>query len=154
MILPRLTVEQILAWADAYLAREGRWPRIRSGPVAEAPEETWKQIHEALRQGSRGLPGGSSLARLLAKHRGVPNAKALPRWPPAQILAWAEAHHARTGAWPTEHSGAILEAPGETWHKVDLALRKGYRGLPGRSSLHRLLQEYQRERCPPAPGAS
>jgi hypothetical protein len=138
--LPPLSVEQILAWADAHHARTGRWPRKRSGPVMEASEETWKRIHESLRLGSRGLPGGSSLARLLAQRRGVPNDKALPRWTVQQILAWAEAHRARTGAWPTQHSGAIPEAPGESWHKVDGALRNGYRGLPGGSSLYQLLQ--------------
>ena len=63
---PPLTVEQILAWADAYRARTGRWPTARSGPVPEAPGETWSGIDRGLRVGGRGLPGGYSLARLLA----------------------------------------------------------------------------------------
>jgi Phage derived protein Gp49-like (DUF891) len=36
-----LTVEQILAWADANKARTGRWPTRWSGPVAESWGETW-----------------------------------------------------------------------------------------------------------------
>src|ERR1700687_5641703 len=32
--LPRLTIEQILAWADTYHARHGMWPLRHSGPVA------------------------------------------------------------------------------------------------------------------------
>jgi hypothetical protein len=35
----RLTVEQILAWADAYKARTGRWPTAGSGRVREAARE-------------------------------------------------------------------------------------------------------------------
>jgi hypothetical protein len=64
-------VEQILAWADAYRARTGRWPTARSGPVPEAPGETWSGIDRGLRVGGRGLPGGYSLARLLALLRGA-----------------------------------------------------------------------------------
>jgi hypothetical protein len=66
---PPLTVEQILAWADAHHARAGTWPTARSGPVANAPVETWKAIDHALVRGHRGLPEGDSLARLLNRHR-------------------------------------------------------------------------------------
>jgi hypothetical protein len=38
------------------------------------------------RAGSRGLPGGSSLARLLARERDVPNKQDLPRLTVRQIL--------------------------------------------------------------------
>jgi hypothetical protein len=68
---PQLTVEQILAWADAHCARTGSWPNSRSGPVFGAPGENWGNINSALHDGFRGLPGGDSLARLLEKHRGV-----------------------------------------------------------------------------------
>jgi hypothetical protein len=57
------------------------------------------------------------------------------------ILTWADAHHARTGAWPTARTGPIVEAPGETWMSVDKALSKGFRGLPGRQSLAQLLRQ-------------
>jgi hypothetical protein len=67
----RLTVAQILAWADAHRAWAGDWPRTGSGPVPQGPGETWRRIDNALRYGLRGLPGGSSLARLLEQERGV-----------------------------------------------------------------------------------
>jgi hypothetical protein len=35
-----------------------------SGPVTEAPEETWKGVEMALSKGHQGLPGGLTLARL------------------------------------------------------------------------------------------
>jgi hypothetical protein len=56
------------------------------------------------------------------------------------ILGWADEHHHGTGSWPTADSGTIAEAPEETWHAVDKALRRGYRKLPGGSSLAELLR--------------
>ena len=41
--------------------------------------ETWAAVDAALINGVRGLEGGSSLARLLDRERGVRNRKALPR---------------------------------------------------------------------------
>jgi hypothetical protein len=58
--LPALEVRQIFAWADAYFARTGVWPRENSGPIAEAPGESWSGVNQALKQGHRGLPGGDS----------------------------------------------------------------------------------------------
>jgi hypothetical protein len=64
--LPPLTQEQILRWADRYFQRTGQWPKYTCGPIAEAPGETWAVVDNAQRKGKRGLPGGSSLAKLLA----------------------------------------------------------------------------------------
>ena len=138
---PPLTITQILAWADAHHERTGRWPTITSGPVVGASGETWQAVRLALYHGLRGLPGGSSLARLLAKERGVRNEKALPLLRVGDILSWADAYHVRHGAWPTSQSGPIAEAPGETWSRVHHALYQGGRGLRGGSSLARLLAE-------------
>jgi hypothetical protein len=70
--LPPLTRKQILAWADAHQRRWGSWPKVKSGPIPDALGETWGSVHSALYAGGRGWPGGSSLARFLAKYRGVP----------------------------------------------------------------------------------
>jgi len=135
-----LTVEQILAWADAHHARTEEWPTMHSGVVDDAPGENWGAINGALRDGYRGLPGGSSLLQLLVEHGRSRN------FTVKQILAWADAHHARTEEWPTSTSGVVDDAPGETWRAIDSALRDGYRGLPGGSSLSQLLVEYGRSR--------
>jgi hypothetical protein len=81
--------------------------------------------------------------------------EALPRKRPPlseeQILAWADAHFARTGRRPTRDCGSGPEAPGETWEGVNHALRKGYRGLPGGDTLARLLDRHGRGGLPRPP---
>jgi hypothetical protein len=81
-----LTEEQILAWADTFHEREGRWPTEDSGAIFDIPDETWSNISAALQRGLRGLRGGSSLARLLADRRGARNRGALPKLTEEQIL--------------------------------------------------------------------
>jgi hypothetical protein len=135
MALSRLTIPQILAWVDAHHQRTGRWPNANSGPVEGVPGEEWSKITAALQRGYRGLPGGSSLALLLAEHRGVVRVALTVQ----QILAWADAHHTRTGKWPVTTSGSVVGPTNETWCAIDRALRRGSRGLPGGSSLCTLL---------------
>lgn len=128
---PELTVDQILAWADNYHLRTGRWPKVASGRVSPTGWETWAGINKALDAGLRGLPGKTSLARVLAEFRGVRNPADLPDLSVDQILAWADAHHARAGDWPRAKSGPVAGAPGEKWAGVAFALTEGRRGLPG-----------------------
>jgi hypothetical protein len=141
--LPRLTLRQILTWADAHYHRTGQWPKETSGPIVEAPGEKWFAIDRALRAGVRGLSGKSSLAQLLAKRRQVRNIHRLPPLTLKQILAWADAYHARHGAWPTTEQGPIDGVLGETWSGVKAALQQGRRGFLGGSSLARLLAEHR-----------
>jgi hypothetical protein len=143
--LPKLTIDRILEWADRHHARTGEWPRQSSGPVEGVGGESWREVDQLLRRGGRGLPGGSSLPRLLAEARGVRNKSALPRLTVAQIRRWARAHRRRTGRWPSMVSGPIPEAPAETWNAVNMALHQGARGLPGGSSLVRLLGSGKRK---------
>jgi hypothetical protein len=73
--LPPLSVRQIIAWAKAHYRRTRTWPTKKSGPITEAPGETWSGVDHALYVGYRSLPGVSSLSRLLARHCGVRNRK-------------------------------------------------------------------------------
>jgi len=139
---PALSEEQILAWADAHRRRTGRWPSAVSEPVSEAPELTWRAVNMALLMGHRGLPGGQSLARVLARKRGKLSHVTKPSLTVRQVLAWARAYRVRNGRWPTASSGEIAEAPGTTWMAVNAALDRGNRGLPGCSSLSRLLRQH------------
>jgi hypothetical protein len=132
-------VALVLAWADDFHRRTGRWPITTDGRAPLDLNEQWLNIDQALRLGLRGLPGGDNLARLLARERGVRNVHALPPLTEAVILRWAEAHHRRAGKWPGEDSGPVPDAPGEDWCNVNAALRHGDRGLSGGDTLAKLL---------------
>src|SRR5438552_6473443 len=132
---PELSIDQVVAWADAYHARSGRWPGQKSGRIPGSLGENWGAVNNALHMGLRGLPKGLSITRVLAEHRGVRNPKDLPPLSVPQVLAWADAYHARTGQWPQKDYGHISEAPAETWLAVDKALQQGKRGLPPDLSL-------------------
>ncbi len=137
--LPTVRIKQLLEWADAHHARTNDWPSCDSGPILGAPGETWMAVHAALRAGLRGLPGGSSLPRLLAQRRGVRNYQDPPRLTAKLVLRWADAYHVRTGTWPIRTSGRVLEAPEESWHAIDAAFVAGSRGLTGYGSLAQFL---------------
>jgi len=145
---PPLSIPQIFAWADAFHTRNGKWPTTHSGPVAEAPGETWRGIHCALYRGFRGLPGGTTFTQLLIKHRGYRSKGYAPPLSIPQLLAWADAFHTRNGKWPTRYSGPVAEAPGETWNGIQLALSRGRRGLPGGSSVADLLDQERHGKTP------
>lgn len=141
MAIPDLSTKQILQWADAHHLKFGEWPNVTSGNVHGVPGEKWANIRTALSQGLRGLPAGSSLAKLLAEKRGIRNQRNLPPLTVKKILQWADAHHKKTGAWPKIKSGEVFGAPNEKWSSITIALTQGHRGLPGGSSLAKLLAE-------------
>ncbi len=63
--------------------------------------------------------------KLHRKRRSYPRAPVLNV---QQILEWADAYHARTGAWPkATRAEAIPETLADTWFRVDKALRDGAR---------------------------
>lgn len=140
--LPRLSIQLILEWADAHQRRTCEWPTRKSGTIEDAPHDTWPVIDTCLSRGSRGLPGGSSLPKLLAQHRGVRNRHALPPLTITQIVLWAKAHYSRTNQWPTRTGGIIPHSSGETWSGIDSALKSDHRGLSGELSLHHLIQRH------------
>lgn len=143
MALPPFTLEQVLARADALRSRTGGWPGGQDGPIADAPRETWRAVEQARAGGLRGLPGGDTLARLPTRHPGKRNRKALPPLSLDQIRGWVLAHFRRTGGRPSRKGGPISDAPGETWNAVDQALPHGRRGMPGGSSLPKVIRECQ-----------
>lgn len=142
---PRHTVARILRWCDEFHLTHGRWPTGDDGRVAGTADETWWAIDVALARGNRGLPGGTTLARLLLEHRGRPHHLLPPDLTIPEILRWADAHHRRTGDWPDPHdANPIPTAPeGTTWTAIHTALVRGIRGLPGGDSLPRLLERHR-----------
>lgn len=61
---PPLSLDQIHVWATAFARRYGHWPDRKAGLI-DGTTETWSGVDDALRRGLRGLPGGSSLMKLL-----------------------------------------------------------------------------------------
>src|SRR5471032_2260614 len=100
------SVPEILEWADAHHARTGEWPTKKTGLIIGVLAENWRKVDNGLRWGYRGLPGGSSLAQILAEQRNVRNCAKLPAFRRQQILHWVDSHRKRTGAWPTAESGS------------------------------------------------
>src|SRR5207244_9005519 len=78
---------------------------------------TYSRAEEGVRAFEAGLTGASGGG-------GGYHGGGGPRRPPGQdlteklILAWADAHRAREGEWPTTVSGDVAREPGETWRNV------------------------------------
>ena len=139
-----LSVELILRWADDHRRRTGRWPTADAGNVSGVPGQTWQAVNRALFAGSRGLPGGSSLARLLAARRGKRNKAQAPPLSEEQVLRWADRHYHRTGRWPSVASGPVRDAADENWRALASALWAGNRGLRGGDTRRRFLLRHGR----------
>jgi hypothetical protein len=71
-----------------------------------------------------------------------------PKLTCTRILQWADVHRQETEQWPSSHSGRVRRIEGETWDRVDSALRRGARGPPGGSSLAQLLADRRGARNP------
>ena len=139
----RLTVQLILRWADAHRAHRPLAARpLRPGRRGGGAE--LGAVNRALARGGRGLPGGSSLARLLGEQRGRRNQAQAPPLDAGQILRWADSHFRRTGHWPDAHYGPVPDAPGESWSAVASALYAGHRARPGGETLAQLLRRHGR----------
>ncbi len=129
-----LDENEVLSWADGFFSRHGDWPTFASGPIPEAPGETWLLVAAALLLGMRGFRRRRALAGLIDEHRRAKGG-AVPRLTIDDILSWAEVWRVRTGEWPKASSGEIPGTGGVSWGIVDEALRAGRRGMPGGSSL-------------------
>ena len=140
--LSRLTIRDILRWADVYKQSTGEWPSPRSGPIP-GTMDTWLSVNRALQRGLRGISACSSLSRLLAEHRQVRNKANPPAITVQQILTWADEHLQANDAWPNQNAGQIPETE-EKWQNINACLLVGLRGLPGGSSLAKLLNAYRR----------
>jgi hypothetical protein len=133
-----------------------KWPTDKSGPVKHGPyaeKEKWGAIDNALRNGGRGLLGGSSLVQLneeVSKTYNLDYVNRLkqPDYEIKKIKDCILAHRQATGTWPSTTSGPVKHGPyteKETWLAIDNALRKGVRGLLGGSSLVQLNEEVSNE---------
>lgn len=137
-----VTEDFIVERAKEFFAKNDRYPRIKEGPVEGGhPGDTWNGYDRALYEGLRGLPGGTSLFELLSTRLGAKNHLNKPRLSEDFIVERAREYLASTGKRPTLNSGPVTGGnDGDTWKAYEMALRLGLRGLPGNSSLSKLLK--------------
>jgi hypothetical protein len=64
---PLFSEAPIVASARAYRKERGRWPSAESPPVGLPLGESWKHLDVSPWRSQCGLPGGSSLSRLLRR---------------------------------------------------------------------------------------
>lgn len=136
-----ITKDQIALLAEHHKNMTGRWPTRDSGSVIGGSNgDTWFSYDKALRNSGRGIPDESSLAQLLSDRFGVPNKQALPRLTEDRLIELAVSFKETHGKWPNRCSGCVTNGSRtETWLSYNRALIEGGRGLPGGSSLAKLL---------------
>jgi hypothetical protein len=138
---PELTLARIAELITAWRETTGEFPTTKSGAIPGLNGTTWGIVDKALRRGSRGLPGGSSLPQILEQQFNARNVENLPLFTHEQIRSWIIEYHQETGKYPVVLAGEIPGSDGETWRIVDRALCRGQRGLPGGSSLFKFIEE-------------
>ena len=147
--------EQILAWVEIYRKQnDGKFPSQGSGPVLDEQGQdigdAWKAIDRAFWRGHRGLKdsGSNSLSEFL--DRQYPSDRSCKEdLTEEKLLRWVEIYRKQNeGKFPSQGSGSVLDEQGqgvgETWVAIDLAFRKGLRGLKdiGNSSLKEFLDKH------------
>jgi hypothetical protein len=140
--LSQLSEDEVLAWCERFHNEYGRWPTQSDGAIPDTTE-TWAGLNATLRAGRRGI-AATTLADFLSEHRNVRNDRNLPPLTVNLILSWADQFFSDHGFWPKAKSGPCGPGISENWRGVDNALRIGYRGLRGGSSLAKLLDKYRR----------
>lgn len=131
-LLP-LTDELVAGWVQSFRAKNGAWPTENDGQIDGAPHgDTWMRVAASIAQGRRGITRRTSFAAFLHEVCGAPAPGSVRRELTIEfVMTMAVAYLARTGRWPNAASvDPQLEAAGETWHRIDRALRTGGRGLP------------------------
>ena len=136
----RVSIGAVLKWADEHHARHGVWPKRCSGEIPDSGGGTWARVDMELRRGVRNLRDGTTLFQFLVKRRGINMGGRPPRLSVEQVFFWADQYFAAHGSWPNMRSGIIPNSRGHTWRRLEMNLRRGTRGLPGGTTLGRLLE--------------
>lgn len=131
----KLTEKMIKNEIISFYSKFGKYPTSQS-KENKPFGSTWMSINGALRSGSRGLEGDSSLYKLVCeisdKHVGNLNK--------TEIIREIALFNKKFKKCPTKRSKENKPF-GSTWGNIDDSLRKGFRGLKGGSSLSKLVKE-------------
>lgn len=129
-----ITQKTTLGQLTQDLRRTYEWPARRIISIRSSADEEQRRPYTPARPRRTSAPARSTApGRARGTYEGPPLKL-------ADIILWARAYHRRHGEWPERYSGRIPDARGETWLKVDEALRKGQRGLTKRTTLLELVR--------------
>ncbi|MDX2028963.1 MAG: hypothetical protein SFW62_10090 [Alphaproteobacteria bacterium] len=146
-----LTEKQIVQWIQLFHEMEGKWPSARdkiiwdknSAGVWHQIPGTWSSIDQALVTGRGGLLGGSSLNQIKSEYGlcDLLSEEIVER----RIKLFREKEDRLPGitdkvVWDKNTKGQWIQVPG-SWASISLDLRRGFRGLPGGSSLSKFMRD-------------
>ena len=120
-----LTEELVIRLAKAHFELTEVYPHEKSTWILDG-SDSWAAISAALREGLRGLPGGTSLAQLLDK-AGLKANSADRSYPSLMeiIKAAEEFKELNNGNLPSRESGVFPNYLDLTWGKIDAGLKRG-----------------------------
>jgi hypothetical protein len=136
---PQLSENSICDLIQTFIDLYERKPQSTDENVPGIEGLSWANIDRRLREGSYGLPGGSSLAQLIRERFSIRDQVIVPTIPLEMIHSWVESYLAEYREKPTAKSGKIKYASGEfqglSWHSVNQAIKTGKTSLPKGSTL-------------------
>lgn len=140
-----ITPDQVWNEAQAYHAKNGRWPTRSTAERLLDFDMTWITVDRKFNQGTMGLPNIKSLSKFLIS-KGVDRPAHLDRsyLTEEYILDLVKKHKERTGRYPTK--GMTDPIPGEnglTWENIDKRLERGTFGLTKYDSLADLREQHE-----------
>lgn len=142
---PTLSEDGIRELIQNFIARHGRKPQKTDGLIEHHEGNlSWQIIDRRLRDGNKGLSGGSSLAIFSETHFGIRDQVKIPEVSLDLIRFYIQKHFAKYKKYPTSKSGKIEFAEGElkgiSWHSVNQAIKAGKTSLPKGSTLADYIQ--------------
>lgn len=135
-----LDVSMIIKELKKYHKKNKKYPNKRDASFFLADGTSATSLDQALRMGFRGLDGGSSLAKLIEEISGKPSHTNKMKLTESIIKKEIISFYMKNKQYPTQCSKESKPF-GSTWVSIDLALRSGFRGLEGGSSLSKLVKE-------------
>ena len=149
LIKSNLNYDIICGWIERFHVDMGYYPKGVSGSIPYSEDGiTWHALDLALTLGWRGLPGNSSLSKLLGERFGIVNKTNTKQYTEKKIKQWIKRYIKDHGVFPIYESGLVEYAEPDGfipihWAAINTILRTGGRGLLGNKSLKKLMaQEY------------
>jgi hypothetical protein len=135
--VPQIIHARIRQVMEAYKILHEEYPtRDTPGPFEGDPDITWAMVEDALLNNH----GAKTSLYMLIHGNDL-----------SEEMIWRDAlyHLKQTGEWAKQHSGPVLNRPGDDWINVCAACSKGHRGLAAikGTTVTQLVQKHVAEKC-------